>query len=52
MTPRCVSPFVVVPGLELPHDVIQMPLRDDHKRIQALVLQRLNCPLDMGLEVR
>lgn len=44
-----VAAFSVVPGQKLVADVVEVPFRPDHKRVQALEFERLNGSLDVGL---
>ena len=43
---------VIVPVRRTAKDVIQVPLADHAKTVQHLVLERLNHPLDVRLQVR
>ena len=47
-----VRPFRGVVLYELPHQVIQVPLAEHHELVQALLLNRLDEPFDVGVEVR
>jgi len=43
---------VVVPILAHPQEVVQMPFVHHAKRVEHLMLQRLNHPLNDGLQIR
>ena len=51
MTSDNVRPFRVVPRFELPADVVQMPLCHDQELVEALDLQRLYEPFNVGPQV-